>query len=145
MKLKRADIPSDLPLLAEMNQQLIQDSGHRNPMTLPELQDRMLSFLSSDYTAVLFILDEKQVGYALFQPREDDLYIRQFFVRRAHRREGVGKKAFNVLKSEILPPEKRLVLSVLCQNSIALEFWRSVGFQDYCHTLEMLPEARAEL
>ena len=31
----------DLDLLAEWNHQLIQDEGHRNRMTAPELRERM--------------------------------------------------------------------------------------------------------
>jgi hypothetical protein len=31
----------DVPLLAAMNSRLIRDEGHRNPMTLPELEERM--------------------------------------------------------------------------------------------------------
>ena len=32
---------SDLGLLADWNHQLIRDEGHRNPMAVPELRDRM--------------------------------------------------------------------------------------------------------
>ncbi len=44
----------DVPLLAKMNQQLIRNEGHRNKMTLPELQDRMSGWLQGEYTAVIF-------------------------------------------------------------------------------------------
>ena len=35
----------NVQLLAEMNQQLIRDEGHRNKMTLPQLQERMSGWL----------------------------------------------------------------------------------------------------
>jgi hypothetical protein len=38
----------DAPLLAEMNHQLIRDEGHRNPMTVFELAERMREWLSGD-------------------------------------------------------------------------------------------------
>ena len=31
----------DAPLLAQLNQQLIEDEGHSKPMTAPELEERM--------------------------------------------------------------------------------------------------------
>ena len=45
---------ADISLLAEWNHQLIRDEGHRNPMTVPQLADRMRGWLAGDYRAVLF-------------------------------------------------------------------------------------------
>lgn len=45
---------SDLDLLAEWNYQLIQDEGHRNPMTVPELRERMRDWLAGEYQAMIF-------------------------------------------------------------------------------------------
>ena len=42
-------IQSDVPWLAKMNQELILDEGHRNKMTLPELEQRMSDFLQKEY------------------------------------------------------------------------------------------------
>jgi hypothetical protein len=38
----------DAPLLAALNQQLIQDEGHRNPMSIAELKDRMEEWLAGE-------------------------------------------------------------------------------------------------
>jgi hypothetical protein len=38
----------DCRLLAEMNHQLIQDEGHRNKMTVAELERRMRGWLSGE-------------------------------------------------------------------------------------------------
>jgi ribonuclease HI len=41
-----------------MNYQLIHDEGHRNPMTIQELEERMRAWLASgEYEAVLFSLE----------------------------------------------------------------------------------------
>ena len=45
---------SDLNLLAEWNHQLIRDEGHRNPMTIAQLRERMRGWLAGEYKAVLF-------------------------------------------------------------------------------------------
>ena len=57
----------DVALLAEMNQQLIHDEAHRNPMTLPQFQNRMSTWLQSEYTAVLFTQASESLGYALYK------------------------------------------------------------------------------
>lgn len=45
---------ADLALLSEWNHQLIRDEGHRNPMTVAELADRMKKWLRGEYHAVIF-------------------------------------------------------------------------------------------
>ena len=37
--------------------------------------------------------------------------------------------------------EKALTVDVLITNQRAIAFWRSVGYTDYCLTLEMLPNS----
>ena len=55
---------SDVPWLAKMNQELIRDEGHRNKMTLPELEQRMSDFLQNEYDAVIASLGQNDTGYA---------------------------------------------------------------------------------
>src|SRR5579859_2231567 len=45
---------NDCPLLAELNHQLIQDEGHKNPMTIPELEQQMHEWLKGKYAVILF-------------------------------------------------------------------------------------------
>mgnify|MGYP003378435282 CR=1 FL=1 len=45
---------ADAPLLAYLNHALIQDEGHRNPMTLTELEERMAEWLTQEYCALIF-------------------------------------------------------------------------------------------
>lgn len=129
----------DLGLLADWNHQLIQDEGHRNPMTVEQLAERMRQWLRGEYRAVLFS-DDAPVGYALFKKEEGLIYLRQLFVRRDKRRSGIGGAAFAVLRKEIWPSDVRLTVDVLCRNPGGAAFWRSVGYQDYCLTLEIMPK-----
>jgi len=78
---------SDIGLLSDWNHQLIYDSGHRNPMTVEQLATRMHTWLSDEYRAILFSLDEP-VAYALLNEEKDLIHLRQFFVRRDRRRHG---------------------------------------------------------
>ena len=128
---------SDVPMLARMNKQLIEDEGHRNPMNLTELEERMRSMLGGDYTATLFEWDSQFVAYGLWRDEPEWVYLRQFFVARDVRRRGIGVQAIRVLADEVWPVDKRIRVNVLIGNRPALEFWRAVGFVDYLITLEM--------
>jgi predicted acetyltransferase len=133
----RAATAADLPILARMNQQLIEDERHRNPMNLAELESRMRSLLESDYAATLFESEGQIVAYALWREEPEWVYLRQFFVVRDYRRCGIGSRAIRNLTDQIWPPGKRIRVNVLIGNQPALEFWRAVGFVDYLITLEM--------
>lgn len=54
---------ADCPVSAELNHQLIQDEGHRNRMTVPELLERMRGWLTGEYRAVLFEDGGELVAY----------------------------------------------------------------------------------
>lgn len=127
---------SDLDLLAEWNHQLIQDEGHRNAMTLPQLRARMQGWLESEYKAVIF---DAEAAYALYREDAKEIYLRQLFVKRGHRRQGIGREAVAILQKQIWPPDKRLTVEVLTANAPAVAFWRSVGYNDYALTLEIVP------
>jgi GNAT superfamily N-acetyltransferase len=131
----------DSPLLAQLNQQLIQDEGHRNRMTLTELERRMRGWLTNEYRAVLYEDGGEVVAYALFREQEQEIYLRQLFVVPDRRRQGIGRRAVEILRSQVWPKTKRLTVDVLVTNHSALAFWRAVGYQDYALTLEIMPEA----
>ena len=134
----------DLDLLAEWNHQLISDEGHRNSMNVSDLRMRMKKWFSEDYTAVVFKDDQdKDVGYALYREYDQQIYLRQFFVRRDRRREGLGASAMTVLREELWSPGLRLTVDVLTTNKAGIEFWKSMGYQDYCLTLEIVPDRTA--
>ena len=127
---------ADAALLATMNQRLIRDEGHRNPMSVAQLQLRMANWLAERYRAVLFEDAAGPAGYALYRLDEDAVYIRQFFVEPDRRRRGVGRAAFGWLLEHEWHDAARLRLDVLVGNLGAIGFWRSVGFADYCLTME---------
>src|SRR5262245_14563188 len=80
----------DCALLAKLNHQLIRDEGHRNRMTVPELEQRMRGWLVAGYAAVIFEKTPEVVAYALYRERMEEIYLRQLFVVRNRRRQGVG-------------------------------------------------------
>jgi predicted acetyltransferase len=129
----------DCALLAELNHQLIHDEGHRNKMTAPELEQRMKGWLASEYAAVILESDGEVVAYALYREQPEEIYLRQLFVVRNRRRQGIGRHAFEILRSKVWPVNKRLTVEVLVQNEAAVAFWRAVGYIDYVLTLEILP------
>ena len=138
MTFRRATL-DDCARLAELNHQLIRDEGHRNRMTVPELEQRMKGWLASEYAAVIFETGKETVAYALYREQPQEIYLRQLFVVRHHRRHGLGREAVEMLRSKVWPKDKRLTVEVLVHNTAAIAFWRAVGYRDYALTLEILP------
>ena len=133
----RAATFEDVPTLARMNQQLIEDEGHRTRMSVDQLEARLRTWLDGDYTATLFEWECRLVAYGLWRDEADWVYLRQFFVARNFRRRGFGAEAIRVLAGEVWPANKRIRIDVLIGNRPALDFWRAVGCIDYMMTLEM--------
>jgi predicted acetyltransferase len=132
----------DAQVLGELNHHLIQDEGHRNPMTVQELINRMRLWLETDYRASIFEVGSSIVAYSLYREGKDHLYLRQFFVQRHKRGAGIGQQCVKILFSQVWPKDKRITVEVLCQNEIGIAFWRAVGFTDYCLTPEIYPDLR---
>src|SRR5438034_11806409 len=112
MTFRRA-VLNDCALLAELNHQLIRDEGHRNRMTVPALEQRMRGWLASEYAAVTFVDGKEVVAYALYREQAEEIYLRQLFVVRNRRRQGIGRQAVEILRSKIWPANKRLTVEVL--------------------------------
>lgn len=109
-------------------------------MTVPQLRERMKGWLQGEYKAVLFYSGKDNLAYALYKEGDQGIYLRQLFVDRRHRRQGIGKQVVAVLRNQIWPTDRRLTVEVLTANQPALAFWRSVGFTDYSLTLEIVPK-----
>ena len=137
----RPAILNDCPLLAELNHQLLRDEGHRNRMTVPELEQRMRDWLAGDYRAVVFEEGGEVVAYALFREQPDEIYLRQLFVVRNRRRQGLGRRAVELLRSRVWPRTTRLTVGALVANQSGVAFWRAMGYTDYSLTLEILPDS----
>jgi GNAT superfamily N-acetyltransferase len=136
----RSATPDDAPLLAQMNHRLIRDEGHRNPMTVAELEARMRRWLETDYHAVLFLEDGRTpaapLGYALYKHEPDFIYLRHFFIEPDRRRQHLGTAAFQWLLANTFRSTPRLRVEVLTTNARALGFWHAQQFTDYSLTLE---------
>ena len=139
----RSATTADVPALARLNHQLIKDEGHRNPMKVDELAERMRSWLADDgYEALLGFDGDELVAYVLWRDEPDCVYLRQIFVQREQRRQGVARQLMlNVFERW---PDKRLTVDVLAGNARALAFWRRMGYRDYAVLLERLPLAGDE-
>jgi ribosomal protein S18 acetylase RimI-like enzyme len=131
----------DVPALARMNRQLVEDERHRNRFKSDAwLEERMRGFLTGGYQAVLFELAGDVVAYALYAAhtdRRNTIHLRQIFVDRARRRQGIGREAMRILAEEIWPADKRLTVAVLVGNRIARAFYKAVGFREYSLELEI--------
>jgi GNAT superfamily N-acetyltransferase len=139
----RRGTKADCALLGALNHQLIQDEGHRNPMTVPELQKRMRDWLRrGDYAAELFEEGDEVVAYALYRETLTEIYLRHLFVVRHRRRQGIGRRAMRVLLHELWPRGKRLTVEVLWGNAAGLAFWKAMGYREYSLCLEIMPPPR---
>lgn len=130
---------ADAAVIATMNRQLILHEGHRNSMTLAELEQRLAGWLAGEYRAVLFEDEGNAVGYVLFRREPEFVYLRQLFVRAEYRRRGVARTALAWLREHVWSDVPRVRIDVLVGNAVAIAFWRAVGFSDYCLTMEWEP------
>jgi GNAT superfamily N-acetyltransferase len=131
---------ADMPLLAELNRQLQIDEEHRLRMELSELVPRMIRWCNEErYEAVLFERDGRVAGYALFRREPEHIYLKQFFVCRELRRQGVGREAIEWLAANVWNSAPAVYLDVLVHNQRGIAFWQAVGFRDYCVTMERRP------
>ena len=129
----------DLPLLAELNHQLIRDQRSSNPMSLAELEQRMRGWLAAEYRAVLFEIGSRPVAYAVFRPAEGGIHLRQFFVVRDLRRQGVGRHAIEAFRERFVPAGAAVTLEVLVHNTVGIAFWRALGFEQHALSLRLPP------
>jgi GNAT superfamily N-acetyltransferase len=127
---------ADAAMLAQMNHRLIRDEGHRSRMTVPQLCDRMDEWLRGEYWAVVMELEGAAVGYALYRLEAEYVYLRQFYVEPEYRRRGIGRSALAWLRTNVWADAPRVRIDVLVGNTAGIAFWRSVGFRDYCLTME---------
>jgi GNAT superfamily N-acetyltransferase len=128
---------ADAESLGTLNAQLIRDEGHRNSMTAPQLVERMTGWLRGDYQAVIVEHDDTIAGYVLFRRDPDHIYVRQIFVQAEHRRQGVGRALVQWAIRNAWHGAPRIRIEVLVGNAVGREFWRALGFRDYCIAMEM--------
>lgn len=135
---------ADLKLLARMNRELIEDEGHRNPMTLDQLEQRAAGFMDDGSWRIdLFERAGGVVGYATWKLEDDNtepsgkrVYLRQFYVTRESRGGGIGRQALDALMSGAFPNDTRVLLEVMESNPGGQQFWSRMGFAPYSYWLE---------
>lgn len=135
MQIRRADL-SDSHLLAQLNHELIRDEGHRNAMSVAELEARMKDFLDGRYEAHIFSAHCRTIGYVVARREAEFVFVRQFFILPESRRRGFGRSAFQWLLENVWRDVPRLRLDVLVGNESGIAFWRALGFSEYCLTME---------
>jgi GNAT superfamily N-acetyltransferase len=129
----------DLSLLTQMNKELIEDEGSLNPMSIDQLEQRMLNWLTTDDWEVdLVLLAGGVIGYALYQFRvhsiladAEEVYLRQYFIRRRYRGNGIGLAGIQLLKDSRFEHVKTIVIDVLLSNPKGIRFWQKAGFFSY--------------
>ncbi|REK19435.1 MAG: GNAT family N-acetyltransferase [Planctomycetota bacterium] len=126
----------DIPQLAGLNAQLILDEGHRNPMDLAALTERMARWLDGDYEGVLIEDGSNVVGYALYRSEPEFVYLRQLFVVPERRRQGIARQTLRWLWDHAWQDAARLRIEVLVDNAAGRLFWMAMGFNEYCITME---------
>ncbi len=125
-----------------MNHQLIKDEKSPNPMGVEQLLERMWGWLEMGYHAVLFKRADEVIGYALYRFEDETLreqrvvYLRQFFIERAYRGQGLGRQAFQELRRDFFE-EAQVRLEVLTANSNGSAFWKRLGFEPYAVTMAL--------
>ncbi len=136
MELRKANIESDLEHLAEMNHSLIADEGHRNTMNLAQLRERMESWLKTEYKAEIITEENNVIGYCLWREFPEYTYIRQLFIKPNFRRKGFASNSIVRLRTNVWNRDLPLRMEVLVKNQTGIDFWKNVGFKDYCITME---------
>jgi GNAT superfamily N-acetyltransferase len=133
----------DLPLVAIMNRQLIEDEVSENTMTLEQLEVRLHGFMDRGWKIVIAEYELVPIGYATFFIGTDELderspriQIGHYFVRRERRNVGVGTEFLRLLELDWFPNKAKIVLDVLVINTSAQTFYRSLGFVPYSMLME---------
>jgi GNAT superfamily N-acetyltransferase len=139
----RAASLDDVLLLARLNHELIQDEGHRNPMTLAQLEGRMRGWLAAEHRAALFEREGAAVAYVLYSADGPSIHVRHVYVVRSLRRQGIGAHVMRYLAGHVWPSDARVTLDVLVGNKGAQAFYESLGFAPYALTLEIEGDALA--
>lgn len=129
---------TDLPQLALMNKELIEDEGSSNPMSIEQLQNRMSNWLAGEWKIEIIHQDAEIIGYAVYRantdeliPHESCIYLRQFYISRAHRGKGYGTEALKLLINHSFPSGAKLSIDVLTSNPHGYSFWSKFGFEPY--------------
>ena len=127
MEIVRAEL-TDAEILAGLNQHLIEDEAHPNPMNIDQLVQRMKEWLKTDYICYMVNHNGRIVAYCLYRDDCGYYYMRQLYVDRSHRRRGIATQLLDWLYENVWK-DKKVRLDVLAQNRDAVAFYKTYGFR----------------
>jgi ribosomal protein S18 acetylase RimI-like enzyme len=126
---------SDVGTPAELNKRLIEDEDHPNPMNVEQLADRMSGWLQDEYSCYLPVAEGTTIAYCVFRDDGEFYYMRQLFVERTHRRQGIATKLLDWMYAHVWA-DKKVRLDVLAHNKEAISFYENYGFSTSCFRME---------
>ncbi len=118
-----------------MNKHLIEAEKSNNKLSIEELENRMIEFLSNEYEAYFFVNENTIIGYALVKHNVTPLYLRHFFIKEEYRRRYYGTIAFKELLSYL--GVKSIDIEVLPWNERGIKFWSSIGFKEISRCMRL--------
>ena len=127
MEIVRAEL-TDAETLAGLNQHLIEDEGHPNPMNRDQLAQRMKEWLKTGYICYMVKDNGCIVAYCLYRDDCGYYYMRQLYVDRSHRRRGIATRLLDWLYENVWK-DKKVRLDVLAHNGDAVAFYKAYGFR----------------
>lgn len=135
----------DLATICRLNQKLKDDEGSKTRLPWDDLVARLRGWLNNDgYQAVLFEQGQVSLAYLIFRREADPcvlegemIYIRQFYVDREMRLQGIGRAAIDMWRSEYVPSGMSVEMDVLETNPGGRAFWEAVGFKARMTRLRM--------
>ena len=143
MEIRNA-VEADAPLLALINQRLVEDEWGGGSTSLERLEERARRRINDDeYRVLLFHHRGNDVAYALLTVDDESAFIQHFYVMPEHRGDGIGRQAMELLLRDVIPPTARVTLDVLASNESGRAFWKSAGFNDYSVRMERAPTVLA--
>ena len=125
-------------LLAELNRQLDEDEPHPYPLPLSALSERMARWIESGaYDVLLFRRGERVTGYAVWRVEDRGAYLRHFFICRDQRRQGWGRAAMQLLRSDVFPRDLPVQIEAAIGNKAGIAFWHAIGFEEFGLSMEL--------
>lgn len=140
----RSATAKELPAVARMALELVEDEGASTSRTLADVERRFAGWMAEGWSLDLLLDGGELAGYALYQFRPDEYYpeqvityLRDFLIERQKRGQGTGRLAFDLLVRERFPAGKTVVLEVLSANISGRRFWDALGFQPFSTTMTL--------
>jgi GNAT superfamily N-acetyltransferase len=131
----------EVPLLAAMNAELSRDEGATPVGSLADYEERLHTWLETGrYRAALARRGDQTIAYVVWRDDPDyaDVFVRQFFVVREHRGQGLGRRLFAQAVDEFWPG-RLLRLDVYDSNPRGGAFWESLGFVPFSRLMRREP------